>query len=436
MANSGLLREYSLVDSHVRKLMMSVKQWAKDYKMNSAKDNSISSYAWINLVVFYLQCLGSVPNLQSQEMMDAVGLVRRPEENYWHFVNKLDTCTIRWDQIKGAKAWTMPSDLQDMPVSALLYGFFEFYSRRFPSAIFAISIKRGNISLPRLAFKKRSLFFCIEDPFETFDSHCPHDLGTPASESATRDILKFFREAEAHLRDVLCGKKNDKGLWPDPPFVEPQSPRDNSKHPRYSHFQSPDNNARRSQEPNQVSGVQPGHVVQQEERGGGEKKMQQTNQYSRRGRNGRQSNQKRRPPPKQNEKNKGQSDDLNERPIQAAAPKEKHNDESSIHMEASRQNNQKGNGNSKSSGKKKGQSNVPKVQAAVPNDSHNNGSRNHKEASRQNDQNGKGNPKSHEGGDGNKKADGKKNYTGPNRRRRPRNQKGNASNQNFQTQST
>jgi hypothetical protein len=264
--------------------MMAVKQWAKDFKMNSAKDNFISSYAWINLVVFYLQCLGFVPNLQSRDLMEAVGLVPDPKDNYWHFVNELDTCTIKWDQVKTANAWTMPSELQDMPVSALLYGFFEFYSRRFPSATFAVSIKKGDISLPKLAFRKRSLFYCIEDPFETYDSHCPHDLGTPAGETATRDMLNFFREGEAHLRDVLCGRKKNVGLWPDPPFIEPQPSRKSPKNAKFSHFEPPVNSGVDPQTLDQVSSGQQEQRAQQENGGGEHIEQRQPNQHSRKGR--------------------------------------------------------------------------------------------------------------------------------------------------------
>eukprot|EP00532_Pseudo-nitzschia_australis_P011780 CAMPEP_0168218062 /NCGR_PEP_ID=MMETSP0140_2-20121125/7646_1 /TAXON_ID=44445 /ORGANISM="Pseudo-nitzschia australis, Strain 10249 10 AB" /LENGTH=608 /DNA_ID=CAMNT_0008145991 /DNA_START=194 /DNA_END=2017 /DNA_ORIENTATION=+ len=46
VANSGLLREYSLVDPRVRRLMIAVKQWAKEHKINSAKEKCLSSYTW------------------------------------------------------------------------------------------------------------------------------------------------------------------------------------------------------------------------------------------------------------------------------------------------------------------------------------------------------------------------------------------------------
>jgi hypothetical protein len=230
VANSDLLREYSLVDPRARSLMMAVKKWTKDLNLNSAKDNTLSSYAWINLCIFYLQCLGFVPNLQSRQLMEDVGMIADPEGNYWHYIDKLDTCTLRWSQLEKANAWKQPPEYSTTPVSVLLYGFFEFYSRRFPLALFSISMKKGSISLPKFASRKVSLFFSIEDPFETYDSHCPHDLGTPASDDGARDIIYFLQDGEKHVREILLGNsKNPDRLWPGPKLVQPEVSTTNSE---------------------------------------------------------------------------------------------------------------------------------------------------------------------------------------------------------------
>ena len=236
VANSGLLREYSLVDPRVRGLMMTVKQWAKEHKFNSAKDNYISSYAWVNLVIFYVQCLGLVPNLQNEELMAAVNVTPDTEGNYWHFVNKLHTCTLTWEELNRANVWSPPDELQEVTISALLYGFFEFYSCRFPSAAYAVSIKEGGMTLLKINQRKMNLFLCIEDPFETFDSHCPHDLGTPAGEKGARDMLHYLEKEEVHLRKMLCGETGISSLWPEPPFIDPHESGGNRKTGQYTRF--------------------------------------------------------------------------------------------------------------------------------------------------------------------------------------------------------
>jgi hypothetical protein len=205
--------------------MITVKQFAKDNKINSAKDNRISSYTWMNLVIFYLQCLGLLPNLQSQALMKKVGLVPDPENNYWHSVNNLDTCSLTSAAVKGKDVWTMPKELIDIPVIALLYGFFDFYGTRFPSGMFAISIKQGDIIVSRLATRKVGHFFSIEDPFETYDSHCPHDLGTPCSEMGAKRIVDCIRDGQSCIAKVLSGSKSSQGgLWPNSHFEDLMEP--------------------------------------------------------------------------------------------------------------------------------------------------------------------------------------------------------------------
>jgi hypothetical protein len=55
---------------------------------------------------------------------------------------------------------------------------------------------------PRRAYRSAQ-YYCIEDPFETFDSHCPHDLGTPAGEVGTKTLVRCLQEAESYCRETL-----------------------------------------------------------------------------------------------------------------------------------------------------------------------------------------------------------------------------------------
>ena len=67
--NSTLLRDYTEVSPQSKNLMLAVKKWVKDKKICSAADERLSSYAWMVLVVFYLQQIGLLPNLQCPELM-------------------------------------------------------------------------------------------------------------------------------------------------------------------------------------------------------------------------------------------------------------------------------------------------------------------------------------------------------------------------------
>ena len=152
-----------------------------------------------------------MPNLQDRRL---AADVTQNEKNYWHCVNKLDTWSLTWEDVHLSNAWIPPKEFLHLPVSVLLYGFFEFYGFRFPPMYCAVSIKAGAIVNLKGGHKQN--FLCIEDPFETFDSHSPHDLGNPAGESKGRDIMEFLRDSESHLRKLLCGEKGGLSLWSKP----------------------------------------------------------------------------------------------------------------------------------------------------------------------------------------------------------------------------
>jgi Cid1 family poly A polymerase len=272
VANSGLLHQYSLVDPRVRDLMMSVKQWAKEYHINSAKDNFISSYTWMNLVIFYLQCIGFLPNLQSPLLMEEAGLVPDPQRNYWHSVNSLDTCTLKWHDLKRKNLWIMPHEFDNVPLAALLYGFYEFYGYRFPWT-FAVSIKQGRIVISKLATPKVCFFFSIEDPFETYDSHCPHDLGMPANEVGSPFIMECLRSAEKHLLKLVSrGESMGQKLWPLAPFMEPEPTMINGKKKQvWKQFEN------KGKKPNRGKGKQGNAAPNGNKNKGGEDGRQQSN---------------------------------------------------------------------------------------------------------------------------------------------------------------
>lgn len=208
--NSMLIRDYTEVCQTSKDLMMAVKKWAKEKKICSSADQKLSSYAWMILVIHYLQQIGVLPNLQCAELMKKAGFEPDPS----HAVNALNTAFLPWEQVKQMNVWDQPAELDDVPVSVLLHGFFRYMSMHFPSRLLAASIQTSS-SIPRPLSPKCSLsFLCIEDPFETFDSHCPHDLGSPANSNAQSEIMTLLAEAECHVRTVLLGGEGE--LWNKP----------------------------------------------------------------------------------------------------------------------------------------------------------------------------------------------------------------------------
>jgi len=195
VANSGLLREYSLIDTRVKMLMLSVKSWIKYKGIGNAADQTLSSYTWMVMVVFYLQCIEFLPNLQCPHFMEAHN-VRFDPTNRMHTVNGLKTVYLSSESVLQHEIWQQPEQFKSTPVSALLAGFFLFYARHFPHETTAVSIRLGNLSLQKTVFKSSRLWrIVVEDPFETHDSPCPHDLGTPLNDHGNIKVTKALHEA-------------------------------------------------------------------------------------------------------------------------------------------------------------------------------------------------------------------------------------------------
>jgi hypothetical protein len=197
VVNSSLLREYSLFHKNVRILMLSVKSFAKTCGLASAADGTLSSYSWLNLVVFYLQCLGMLPVLQCPIMMKEHGQQSDPA-NPWHSINGLETFYLTKELVELKNIWKQSSRVKYDNLGVILYGFFNFYSSIFPDKTVAASIRFGKISLQKTALHLTSRLWrlSVEDPFETCNSHCPHDLGCHVKEDGQKRIRETLVRAK------------------------------------------------------------------------------------------------------------------------------------------------------------------------------------------------------------------------------------------------
>ncbi|OQR95631.1 Poly(A) polymerase [Thraustotheca clavata] len=145
--NTQLLKQYGQVDSRVRPLVFAIKHWAKQRRINDASNGSLSSYAWINMVIFYLQTrtIPIVPCIPTD-----------------------DTCCL----VSGNPLTHLGS--QEDSVGALLTGFFHYYAWEFDYKTDVVSIRAGT-TLPKIGKWGLGLGtwrFSIEDPFDL-----QHDVG-------------------------------------------------------------------------------------------------------------------------------------------------------------------------------------------------------------------------------------------------------------------
>ena len=176
--NSRLLRTYSDFDPRVSQLGIAIKYWAKRRGLSNAVRRVLCSYAFILLVIRFLQEELVVPNLQQ----DYHDLPRRMCESHdCSFEDNLEL----YKEMRGQN----PSSVGD-----LLVRFFRFYSL-FDWRRQAVSIAILHESKPA---EWRGLI-AISDPFEA-----KRNLGDTVSFENEETIVNEFRRAYRLLCEGMC----------------------------------------------------------------------------------------------------------------------------------------------------------------------------------------------------------------------------------------
>jgi hypothetical protein len=124
VANSFLLKQYVELDPKVKILMMLIKTWLARHASNigSAAHGTLSAYSWMNLVVFYLQTIGFVPNLQCPHLIQQHAHTHmdmddaRPSAS----VMGLDTNHVTAQALLKSKLWRRSDELQNISITELL----------------------------------------------------------------------------------------------------------------------------------------------------------------------------------------------------------------------------------------------------------------------------------------------------------------------------
>ncbi|KAG0214532.1 hypothetical protein BGX33_002074 [Mortierella sp. NVP41] len=134
--NTRLLRAYCRIDERVRDIVVIIKIWAKRRKINNPYTGSLSSYAYVLLVIHVLQRRGVLPNLQSivagsgkVPFWDCQGFNRY----FFEDVPKL------------SQYWQPTPESKRQSVGELLYEFFRYYASEFRYANHVVSIRSGGL---------------------------------------------------------------------------------------------------------------------------------------------------------------------------------------------------------------------------------------------------------------------------------------------------
>ncbi|TFJ86179.1 hypothetical protein NSK_002387 [Nannochloropsis salina CCMP1776] len=238
LRNTQLLHEYSRVDPRVRALAYIVKHWARARKINNASGGTLSSYAYILMVLHFLQTAAAavsstpdnpcyaplVPNLQllppdwKGNEMDR----REQMQGQRHLPRQLVTHPLEGMDVDTYFYTEAPSEEQGQPngqrsllreyaarnkacVGELLVAFFWYYSWEFDYRDLVLSVRMGG------AMKKErkaeedgwavNSRLAIEDPFETW-YNVTHFL----KEGKHRHIRQEFARAYALCVEEAMGE--------------------------------------------------------------------------------------------------------------------------------------------------------------------------------------------------------------------------------------
>lgn len=188
IANTQLLGAYSQLDWRVPPLILVIKKWAQDCKINNAKEMTLSSYSLVLMVIHYLQCGCEPPVLPCLQKMQArrydsgdFGKWLIPYEDSIHFRSK-----------------------NTQSLGSLLYGFFDYYTDKFDFSKDVISVRLGCKIPKQGAMNFRSTknkrghwkFICIEEPFNRTNTAC-----AVYDEDSFNRIMNAFKMTWLNLKE-------------------------------------------------------------------------------------------------------------------------------------------------------------------------------------------------------------------------------------------
>ena len=180
--NSKMLRAYGSLDHRIPPVIFALKKWAKAKGINDASTGTLSSYSYVLMGIFYLQCLNPpvLPSLQ------ALGKKNPEACPHPHFCDTFD-CRYFGD-LDSPKVKDFGL-MNESTVGGLVVGLFRFYST-FNFEKHTISIRAGR-PIPKISAAKIS----IEDPFEL------RDLGNVVHPGKVARIIDEFKKAFELLRN-------------------------------------------------------------------------------------------------------------------------------------------------------------------------------------------------------------------------------------------
>eukprot|EP01022_Parablepharisma_sp_SALTPOND_P014591 TRINITY_DN19_c0_g1_i1.p1 TRINITY_DN19_c0_g1~~TRINITY_DN19_c0_g1_i1.p1 ORF type:complete len:1089 (-),score=90.52 TRINITY_DN19_c0_g1_i1:16664-19930(-) len=217
VVNSSLIAAYATYDQRFHILGYFIKEWAKDNNVQGGDKHMLTSYAYLNMLIQYLQIVEPpvLPSLQKLHLSNdqkkevwikypvPEKIISKAEgqdyDEYRYSDNnehlrgmrmKLVSTNIYFEEhlrkVRNYMQETFGYNFQT--IAELLAGFFKFYSFDFDSDNHMISIKEGKVIEKK---EPDSYLFSIEDPFDLY--HNPGKTLIKGTPHAKEVKMKFFK---------------------------------------------------------------------------------------------------------------------------------------------------------------------------------------------------------------------------------------------------
>lgn len=163
--NTQLLSSYARTDSRLPPLILLVKMWSRCYGINDAKNNTLSSYSLVLMVIHYLQYGCQPPVLPCLQEL-------QPEKYQPH------------SDVRKLKLFEDLSDFiseNDKNIGELFIGFLKYFANDYDYFRSVMSIRLGSILPKETAMnttfspknkKGHWKWVCIEEPFDLTNTAC------------------------------------------------------------------------------------------------------------------------------------------------------------------------------------------------------------------------------------------------------------------------
>nr|XP_047146771.1 terminal uridylyltransferase 4-like isoform X2 [Hydra vulgaris] len=192
IANSKLLKTYAMIDTRVQIMGYCIKYFAKICDIGDASRGSLSSYAYILLMLYYLQhCEPPVIPVLQELAVDKKKTFLIDGKDTWFFDDIQNLDTVWKDYGKNKQT-----------LAELWIGFFNFYVEKFFFKRFVIAIRQKN-SLSKCQKKWWNCSMAIEDPFDL-----DHNLAAGVKDDMFDKIMSCFNRARSHFGSPFSNLTN------------------------------------------------------------------------------------------------------------------------------------------------------------------------------------------------------------------------------------